>query len=137
MSRKTESLSVPVQLALLATVILNLAIGIIHVLGILIGSSFKVWQILPYVDTILLAVLSWQLLQLVDYRRINFGFQLGGLLTVATFILDFFLYIIPKSGTVTDTIAQLQHKLIIHYGVIFLTPLLIAILQTIWIHIKE
>jgi len=137
MSNNSDSLSIPVQLALLAGVILNLAIGIVHVVGALVGEGFNVWQILPYLDAILLIILSWQLLQLVDYHRLNFSFQLGGMFVVGTFILDFFLYIIPKPGTITDTIAQLQHKLIIHYGVIFLTPMLVAILQTIWIRIKE
>lgn len=137
MSNNSDSLSIPVQLALLAGVILNLAIGIVHVVGALVGEGFNVWQILPYLDAILLIILSWQLLQLVDYHRLNFSFQLGGMFAVGTFILDFFLYIIPKPGTITDTIAQLQHKLIIHYGVIFLTPMLVAILQTIWIRIKE
>ena len=127
----------PVQLALLAAVILNIAIGIVHVLGFLIGDRFPVWSILPYVDGIFIVVLSWQLLQLVDYHRINFGFQLGGLLAVGTFILDLFLYIIPEPGTMTDVIARLHHKLLIHYGVIFFAPFLVAILRTLMLRLKE
>lgn len=137
MAKETTPLSVPGQLALLAAVILNIAIAIVHVLGFLIGEHFPVWTILPYLDGVITVVLSWQLFQLVDTHRINFGFQLGGLLVVGTFILDLFLYIIPKPGTVTDTIGQLHQKLLLHYGVIFFAPFLIAILRTLWIQLKE
>jgi len=129
MSAKKIKLSMSVQLALFGIIILNLAIGILHLLGRLIPGKFPVWEIIPFVAFALTVFMSWQILQLVGSNQINFGFQLGGLWMVTSALLDFLLYILPRQEPVLNTYAQLSNKLLIHYLVILLAPTAIGIIQ--------
>jgi len=128
MAKSTE-LSAPLHLAILAFVILNLTFGIIHVFQLLVWKSLPVWKMLPYLCAVLTGLLSWQILLLIDNRLINFGFQLGGLWVLATFILDFFLYIVPEPGPVSATLARLSDQLLLYYGIMLFEPTLIGIIR--------
>ncbi len=59
----------------------------------------------------------------------NYGFQLGGLWLVSTFIVDFFLYILPSRETVTDIYAKLGDQLLIHYSVILAAPTVVGFIH--------
>jgi len=131
MSAKKNQLSMAVQLALFGIIILNLAIGIVHLLGRLIPGTFPVWEILPYVSFALTVFMSWQILQLVGSSQINFGFQLGGLWVVISALVDFLLYILPHRGPVLNTYAELSNHLLINYLVIFLAPTAIGVIQRV------
>ena len=124
-------------LTLMGVVIINLTIGIVHILNYLLISNASVWNFLPIVDAILIFFLSWQILQIVNTNHVNFGFQLGGLWAVATFIFDFFLYILPQPGSATDAIAAISSSLLIHYGVIILVPVLIGMYHLIRRKLKD
>jgi len=129
MSDQKTTLSLPVQLALFGVFILNLAIGIVHLLAALVSEQFPLWTILPILTAILTIFMSWQILQLVDSHHVNFGFQLGGLWLVTTAVVDFFLYILPAQGSVTDRFAELANELLVHYLVILAAPTVIGIIQ--------
>mgnify|MGYP006305407323 CR=1 FL=1 len=131
MTEEKQEMSLTMVLTLMGVVIINLTIGIVHIVNYLFLSNASVWNILPIVDAVLIFFLSWQILQIVNTNHVNFGFQLGGLWAVATFILDFFLYILPQPGSATDAIAAISSSLFIHYGVIILIPVLIGMYHLI------
>lgn len=122
-------LSMSVQLALFGIIILNLAIGILHLMGRLVPGKFPVWVLIPVVGFALTVFMSWQILQLVGSNQVNFGFQLGGLWVITTAVLDFFLYILPRQESIFNTYAQLSNQLLIHYLVILLAPTTVGIIQ--------
>lgn len=126
MSSTKIKLSFPVQLALFGIFILNLAIGILHLLGRLMPAGYPLWVLIPFVTAVLSIFMSWQILQLVDSNQVNYGFQLGGLWLVSTFLIDFLLYILPGQGTVTNTYAKLSDQLLIHYMVILAAPTVVG-----------
>ena len=130
-------MSLTMVLTLMGVVIINLTIGIVHILNYLLISNASVWNFLPIVDAILIFFLSWQILQIVTTNHVNFGFQLGGLWAVATFIFDFFLYILPQPGSATDAIAAISSSLLIHYGAIILIPVLIGMYHLIRRKLKD
>ncbi|HKJ67932.1 MAG TPA: hypothetical protein VKA68_08240 [bacterium] len=129
MSSKKIKLSFPVQLALFGIFILNLAIGILHLLARLVSPRFPLWIVIPCVTAGLSIFMSWQILQLVESNQMNYGFQLGGLWLVSTFIVDFFLYILPSRETVTDIYEKLGDQLLIHYSVILAAPTVVGFIH--------
>jgi len=131
MKSQDSSFSLPLQLGLMGVVIINMANGIVHLIRYLLWSQLAVWSTLAIIAGLLSGILSWQILQLIDHHRINYGFQLGGLWVIITFLLDFFIYILPQQGTVTDAYAELSNKLLVYYGVILVMPTLVGIVQTL------
>ncbi|MBS1271324.1 MAG: hypothetical protein MAGBODY4_00453 [Candidatus Marinimicrobia bacterium] len=115
----------------MGVVIINMTNGIVHLVRYLLWSQLAVWTTLTVIVGILAGILSWQILQLIDQHRINYGFQLGGLWVIITFLLDFFIYILPQPGTVTDVYARLSNKLLVYYGILLIIPTLAGIVQTI------
>ncbi len=126
MSSKKITLSFPLQLALFGIFILNLAIGILHLLGKLVAARFPLWVVIPFVTAVLSIFMSWQILQLINSNQVNYGFQLGGLWTISTSLIDFLLYILPSQETVTNTYAKLGDQLLIHYLVILAAPTVVG-----------
>ena len=118
--------STRLQLALLGVVILNMAIGIIHLIRGLFWTSMNVWALLPVVTGLITLFMSWQLLQLADHHLVNFGFQLGVLWAFATLLFDLGLYLIPRPGGLINTIGSMADRLIIHYGTIILVPTIVG-----------
>lgn len=137
MAEEKQEMSLTLVLTLMGMIIINLTIGIVHIVNYLFLSNASVWNILPFVDAVLIFFLSWQILQIVNSHHINFGFQLGGLWAVATFILDFFLYILPQPGSSTDAIAAISTSLFIHYGIIIIIPSLIGVFHAIRRKLKD
>jgi|GEM_PF-1648797 len=120
--------SVRLQLALLGVVILNMAIGVLHLVRFMFWPGLNLWGMLPIVTILITLFMSWMLLQLVDVNHINFGFQLGVLWMGATFLFDLGLYLFPKPGGILHTIKTMWRQLAVHYGVIVLTPMVVGII---------
>lgn len=137
MASEKQEMSLTLILAIMGIVIINMTIGILHIIRLLIWEQMNVWGTLPIVIGALTLFMSWQILQLVNSHLINFGFQLGGLWAVTTFILDFFLYILPRPGSATDSLAQLSSYLLTHYGIILSIPTVIGIFHSIRRKVKN
>ena len=129
-----QSISLPLQLSIMGLVIINMSNGVIHLIRYLMWSQLNVWLTLTIASGVLAAIMSWQILYLVDQHHINYGFQLGGLWVIITFIIDFFIYILPSSGSVTDTYAVLSGKLLWYYGTLWIAPTCVGIIHVLRIN---
>lgn len=131
MATDKHSISLPLQLSIMGLVIINMANGVIHLIRHLMWSQLSLWLTLTIITGILAVLLSWQILYLVDRHHINYGFQLGGFWVIITFIIDFFIYILPRSGSVTDTYAMVSDKLLWYYGTLLIAPTCVGIFHTL------
>lgn len=115
----------------MGALIINMMNGVIHLFRALIWAQINIWLTLTILGVLVAAVLSWQILQLIDIQHINYGFQLGGLWVITTAILDFFLYILPREGSITSAYAQLSNTLLLYYSLILGIPTLVGIVHAI------